>query len=360
MCSPGSELGQKRTAFSLATCSRQLTHSGNPCISSSQSFFKPSISVASNFSCSPSPSPSPEAQYTCTLSMPVPVSDLALDGMDARCWDGCSCSSCHTLRGERGGRVVSLLASHQGDPGSIPSRVTPDSRMWELCRTMPLVGRSSLESPASPALSFWHRSILTSITLIRSQDLDEGGGGQRKVALPLPLRAGDRGVWRQRPAHPGRTRDGRMWRRAAEGQPAHVRPRQLSGQMWRGAVQLARHLASSRCVRARTSPGAAVATATTRATGDCCGTTHAETAIVSSCLPSQPAKAAFKLYGWRKLLCHYITCITYLPVNVLSSISYLRLDDKLFTDKEKLESKVLFFSTLNKRIDVLEQMEEMQ
>ncbi|KAJ8865916.1 hypothetical protein PR048_033439 [Dryococelus australis] len=37
--------------------------------------------------------------------------------------------------------TVSLLASHQGYPGSIPDRVTPDFRMWEeSCRTMPLVG----------------------------------------------------------------------------------------------------------------------------------------------------------------------------------------------------------------------------
>ncbi|KAJ8873627.1 hypothetical protein PR048_024445, partial [Dryococelus australis] len=63
------------------------------------------------------------------------------------------------LRGGHGGRVVSLLASHQGDPGSIPGRITPDFRMWESCRTMPLVGGSSRGSPVSPALSF-RRSLL--------------------------------------------------------------------------------------------------------------------------------------------------------------------------------------------------------
>ncbi|KAJ8874240.1 hypothetical protein PR048_025083 [Dryococelus australis] len=48
---------------------------------------------------------------------------------------------------------------------------SPDSRMWESCRTMPLVGGYSRGSPVSPALSFRCRSRLTSITLIGSQDL---------------------------------------------------------------------------------------------------------------------------------------------------------------------------------------------
>ncbi|KAJ8888077.1 hypothetical protein PR048_007564 [Dryococelus australis] len=67
---------------------------------------------------------------------------------------------------------VSLLASYQGDPGSIPGRVTPDFRMWEPCRTMTLVGGSSRRSPVSPAISFRCCSILASITLIGSQDFD--------------------------------------------------------------------------------------------------------------------------------------------------------------------------------------------
>ncbi|KAJ8867659.1 hypothetical protein PR048_031462 [Dryococelus australis] len=70
------------------------------------------------------------------------------------------------LRGH-GARTVSLLASHQGDPGSIPGLVTPDFCMWESCRTMSLVGGFSRGYPVSPALSF-----ATSITLIGSQDLD--------------------------------------------------------------------------------------------------------------------------------------------------------------------------------------------
>ncbi|KAJ8871827.1 hypothetical protein PR048_028167 [Dryococelus australis] len=55
--------------------------------------------------------------------------------------------------------AVSLLASHQGDPGSIPGRVNPDFRMWESCRTMPLVGGFSRGSPVSPGLSFRRCSI---------------------------------------------------------------------------------------------------------------------------------------------------------------------------------------------------------
>ncbi|KAJ8876818.1 hypothetical protein PR048_021265 [Dryococelus australis] len=69
-------------------------------------------------------------------------------------------------------RAVSLLASHQGDPGSIPGRVTPDFRMWESFRTMPLIGGSSRGSPVSSAPPFRDCSIPTSITLICSQGLD--------------------------------------------------------------------------------------------------------------------------------------------------------------------------------------------
>ncbi|KAJ8897666.1 hypothetical protein PR048_003016 [Dryococelus australis] len=44
-----------------------------------------------------------------------------------------------------------LPASHQGDPGSIPGRATPDPRMWELRWTMSLVGGFTWGSPASPS-----------------------------------------------------------------------------------------------------------------------------------------------------------------------------------------------------------------
>ncbi|KAJ8887811.1 hypothetical protein PR048_014029 [Dryococelus australis] len=73
------------------------------------------------------------------------------------------------LHSERAGTVaVNLRASHQGDLGSIPGRVTPDLRTWESCRTIRLVGGSSRGSPVSPALSFRRCSILASITLIGS------------------------------------------------------------------------------------------------------------------------------------------------------------------------------------------------
>ncbi|KAJ8894108.1 hypothetical protein PR048_006718 [Dryococelus australis] len=58
----------------------------------------------------------------------------------------------------------------QGDPGSIPGRVTPDFRMWESCRMMPLAGGSSRGSPVSSASSFRRCSMHSSLTLIGSQD----------------------------------------------------------------------------------------------------------------------------------------------------------------------------------------------
>ncbi|KAJ8898028.1 hypothetical protein PR048_003388 [Dryococelus australis] len=67
--------------------------------------------------------------------------------------------------------VAERLASHQGDPGSIPGRATPDFRMWESCRTIPLVGGFSRGSHVSPVPSFRRCPILASITLIGSQDL---------------------------------------------------------------------------------------------------------------------------------------------------------------------------------------------
>ncbi|KAJ8872610.1 hypothetical protein PR048_026216 [Dryococelus australis] len=67
--------------------------------------------------------------------------------------------------------TVSLLASHQGDPGSIPDLATPDSRTWKSFRTMSLVGGFSRGSPVSPALPLRRCSMLTSLTLIGSQDL---------------------------------------------------------------------------------------------------------------------------------------------------------------------------------------------
>ncbi|KAJ8881007.1 hypothetical protein PR048_017480 [Dryococelus australis] len=65
-----------------------------------------------------------------------------------------------------------LLCEPKSNPGSIPGRVTPDFCMWESCRKMPLVGGFSRGYSVSPILSFRRCSILTSIILIGSQDLD--------------------------------------------------------------------------------------------------------------------------------------------------------------------------------------------
>ncbi|KAJ8897514.1 hypothetical protein PR048_002861 [Dryococelus australis] len=71
---------------------------------------------------------------------------------------------------EEGKDRGSTLASHQGETGSIPRRVSGFSQV-ESCRSMTLVGGFSRGSPVSPTPSFRHRSILTSITLTGSQDL---------------------------------------------------------------------------------------------------------------------------------------------------------------------------------------------
>ncbi|KAJ8895326.1 hypothetical protein PR048_000651 [Dryococelus australis] len=70
----------------------------------------------------------------------------------------------------RGGRAASPLASHQGELGSIPGRVTGFSNV-EILPDMPLNGGFSRVSRSSLAASFRRCSILTSITLIGSQDL---------------------------------------------------------------------------------------------------------------------------------------------------------------------------------------------
>ncbi|KAJ8872158.1 hypothetical protein PR048_025760 [Dryococelus australis] len=66
--------------------------------------------------------------------------------------------------GGRGGSVAERLDSsppHQGEPGSILRRFTPEYHKWESCRMTPLVGRFSQGSPVSPALAF-RRSQLSS------------------------------------------------------------------------------------------------------------------------------------------------------------------------------------------------------
>ncbi|KAJ8881188.1 hypothetical protein PR048_017661 [Dryococelus australis] len=54
----------------------------------------------------------------------------------------------------------------------IPGLATSDFCMWESCRTMPLVRGFSRGSPVSPVLLFRRRYVLTSITLIGSEDPD--------------------------------------------------------------------------------------------------------------------------------------------------------------------------------------------
>ncbi|KAJ8897937.1 hypothetical protein PR048_003295 [Dryococelus australis] len=73
-----------------------------------------------------------------------------------------------------GAAVTERLAfSHPAKAGRVqcPAASLPDIRMWESCRTMPLVGGFSRGSPVSPALLFWRFSIVTIINLICSQDL---------------------------------------------------------------------------------------------------------------------------------------------------------------------------------------------
>ncbi|KAJ8868803.1 hypothetical protein PR048_030344 [Dryococelus australis] len=72
-----------------------------------------------------------------------------------------------SLYGGRGGRAVSTLSSHLGEPGSIPGRITGLKHVG----IVPFVGGFSRQSPASPALSFRRCSTLSSNTLISSQDL---------------------------------------------------------------------------------------------------------------------------------------------------------------------------------------------
>ncbi|KAJ8894891.1 hypothetical protein PR048_000198 [Dryococelus australis] len=66
---------------------------------------------------------------------------------------------------------VSLLASHHSDPGSIPSRVTSGFSHVRIVPDDTADQRVFSGYPVSPALSFRRCSILTSITLIGSQDL---------------------------------------------------------------------------------------------------------------------------------------------------------------------------------------------
>ncbi|KAJ8897129.1 hypothetical protein PR048_002475 [Dryococelus australis] len=65
-----------------------------------------------------------------------------------------------------------LLASRQGESGSITGWLTPDFRMWESYRAMPLVGGFTRGYPVSPTLSFGAAPYSLRFTLIGYQDLD--------------------------------------------------------------------------------------------------------------------------------------------------------------------------------------------
>ncbi|KAJ8892466.1 hypothetical protein PR048_005046 [Dryococelus australis] len=68
-------------------------------------------------------------------------------------------------------RVVAPGLAFARDGAVLPAHNTKSVRKWESCRTITLVGGFSGGSLISPTLSFWGCSILTSITLIGSQDL---------------------------------------------------------------------------------------------------------------------------------------------------------------------------------------------
>ncbi|KAJ8865934.1 hypothetical protein PR048_033457, partial [Dryococelus australis] len=94
-----------------------------------------------------------------------------------------TCAETREPRGH-GGRAVSLFASHQGDPGLIPGRVTPacGNRAGQ-CRW----SAGFLEdhpSPPQPSLSFQRCYMLASITLIGSQDLVVKS--RQNLSAPLP------------------------------------------------------------------------------------------------------------------------------------------------------------------------------
>ncbi|KAJ8878333.1 hypothetical protein PR048_018910 [Dryococelus australis] len=83
---------------------------------------------------------------------------------------------------DRGGAVVRLLTSRLGEPVSIPGGVATGFSRGGIV----LVGGFSQRSPISHALTFRRCSILTSITLISSQDLDVKS---RRDLLTLSFRA---------------------------------------------------------------------------------------------------------------------------------------------------------------------------
>ncbi|KAJ8893207.1 hypothetical protein PR048_005793 [Dryococelus australis] len=68
-----------------------------------------------------------------------------------------------TLNGATVAEQLACSPPTQDYLGSIRGRVTQYFRMWESCRTVPLVGGFSWRSPISSALAFWRCSILASL-----------------------------------------------------------------------------------------------------------------------------------------------------------------------------------------------------
>ncbi|KAJ8885894.1 hypothetical protein PR048_012100 [Dryococelus australis] len=97
----------------------------------------------------------------------------------------CRCLSRENRTGQE--KYLNKTNANQGESVLIIGRA-PDFRMWESCRTMPLVGSFSRGSPVSPASSFRRCSILTSIILIGSQDVGKSGGNGRSPRKPADQR----------------------------------------------------------------------------------------------------------------------------------------------------------------------------
>ncbi|KAJ8888439.1 hypothetical protein PR048_007929 [Dryococelus australis] len=103
----------------------------------------------------------------------------------------------------RVGVVARLFAYHLGGPGPIRGWVAlPDFRVWESCRTMPLVGGFSRGSPFPTALSFRRCSILASLN--PASALKTSG---RRTAFRRNERAGNTGDPRENSLTSGIVRD---------------------------------------------------------------------------------------------------------------------------------------------------------
>ncbi|KAJ8872173.1 hypothetical protein PR048_025775 [Dryococelus australis] len=113
----------------------------------------------------PPPPPPPPLKPRPLLALPPPATPF-LDVVDTSSSSSCGSDCAASALASINARWPPTKANRAQSPAG-----PPDFRKWDSSRTMALVGESSRESPASPAPSFQRRSILTSITLIGSQDL---------------------------------------------------------------------------------------------------------------------------------------------------------------------------------------------